>query len=386
MDLKCLSCDNSNESKLLDIHATPEIIEKLNFVSCLNFELNGVYRLCKQCDSELNISYEFKKRCQSIHSSLISEFSNDYWNESSQMDDKDEPIDFNDYLNEILIPETCLEELAINDDIIEKKEQVFTEEALEVNENTCRFCFIEFNSPEQVANHIISHENEVQPYRCPECNSRFKTKGYRRDHFRIHSKICPYQCRFCEISFKSTSNRSRHEMKHHPHQKRELKKSEEMNVKSISKVVQTKSPIQVTRKGIKMYSCSFCEKSFLRHDNLKRHEAIHSDARNFKCTECEKAFKTSEMMRSHLKIHFKNYSCTDCDKKFNSSRSLETHQRTHQGIRPFTCNISKCGKDYTSKKGLREHQRKHHAKQPIPQAIPIKVNTKSKRQTARKPK
>lgn len=40
MDLKCLSCDNSNESKLLDNHATPEIIEKLNFVSCLNFEVN----------------------------------------------------------------------------------------------------------------------------------------------------------------------------------------------------------------------------------------------------------------------------------------------------------------------------------------------------------
>lgn len=330
-------------------------------------QLNGVYRLCKQCDSELNISYEFKKRCQSIHSSLISDFSNDYWNESNRMDDKDEPIDFNDYLNEILIPETCLEELAINDDIIVKKEQVFTEDALEVNENTCRFCFIEFNSPEQVANHIISHENEIQPYRCPECNSRFKTKGYRRDHFRIHSKICPYQCRFCEISFKSTSNRSRHEMKHHPHQKKELKKNEETNVKSISKVVQMKSeviPIPVSRKGVKMYNCSFCDKTFLRHDNLKRHEAIHSDARNFKCTECEKAFKTSEMMRSHLKTHFKNYSCTDCDKKFNSSRSLESHQRTHQGIRPFTCNISKCGKDYTSSKGLREHQRKHHAKQP----------------------
>lgn len=40
MDLKCLSCDNSNESKLLDNQAAPEVIEKLNFVSCLNFEVN----------------------------------------------------------------------------------------------------------------------------------------------------------------------------------------------------------------------------------------------------------------------------------------------------------------------------------------------------------
>lgn len=40
MDLKCLSCNNSNESKLLNNDTTPEVIEKLNFVSCLNFEVN----------------------------------------------------------------------------------------------------------------------------------------------------------------------------------------------------------------------------------------------------------------------------------------------------------------------------------------------------------
>lgn len=39
MDLKCLSCDNSDESKLLDNHVAPAVIEKLNFVSCLNFEV-----------------------------------------------------------------------------------------------------------------------------------------------------------------------------------------------------------------------------------------------------------------------------------------------------------------------------------------------------------
>lgn len=55
--------------------------------------------------------------------------------------------------------------------------------------NSCKFCYLEFENEEARDEHEIIHSNESQPFRCPQqsCKSRFKTKNYLKDHFRVHS-------------------------------------------------------------------------------------------------------------------------------------------------------------------------------------------------------
>jgi KRAB domain-containing zinc finger protein len=166
-----------------------------------------------------------------------------------------------------------------------------TTDCNDLKPNSCKFCYVEFDNEEEKNEHEVVHQNESQPYRCPQtsCKSRFKTKNYLKDHFRVHTNERPYSCRFCEIAFKSTSNRSRHEKKSHPREY-QIKKLQEIEKgitpkgkQPVEKEVagnsdeteeQPESNRKVSKRGNKEYSCRFCDKTFRRCDNWRRHEAI----------------------------------------------------------------------------------------------------------------
>ena len=56
-------------------------------------------------------------------------------------------------------------------------------------------------------------------------------------------------------------------------------------------------------KGIKEYSCSFCEKDFMQKQHLVMHERRHRGDKRYKCDKCEKAFVEPAGLRNHLKVH-----------------------------------------------------------------------------------
>ena len=105
--------------------------------------------------------------------------------------------------------------------------------------------------------------------------------------------------------------------------------------------------------------CIICGKLFSTSCGLKRHEASHSDIKQFKCEECPRAFKTKpELIKHQKKTHLGviPLCCELCGKCFWERRNLVEHQLTHSGEKPYAC--THCEYRCAHKGSLYKHLRK----------------------------
>ncbi|KAG8004786.1 hypothetical protein GBF38_010574 [Nibea albiflora] len=107
------------------------------------------------------------------------------------------------------------------------------------------------------------------------------------------------------------------------------------------------------------FSCSQCEKRFLRKKNLQEHLRIHTGEKPYGCSVCMKYFSCSGSLRKHLRIHTgeKPFSCSVCGNRFTESGHLKVHMRTHTGEKPFSCSV--CGKSFTWRQSFNNHMKYH---------------------------
>jgi KRAB domain-containing zinc finger protein len=106
--------------------------------------------------------------------------------------------------------------------------------------------------------------------------------------------------------------------------------------------------------------CKICNASFKSIGNLKRHNLIHIDDRNYLCDSCPKCFKSENALKIHKNsVHaaVKVYvSCPHC-KIILQEKNLKIHihnQHTEEGQKkPFTC--SECSKTFKNEFLLKRH-------------------------------
>lgn len=107
-------------------------------------------------------------------------------------------------------------------------------------------------------------------------------------------------------------------------------------------------------------SCHLCNSTFLRK-SLATHMLIHNDLRPYSCNICNRAFRTKWNLRMHQWTHMsrthKPFKCTQCKSAFYLKHEWEAHVRSHNGVRPFTCN--ECGKQFIRKKHCMRHMAEH---------------------------
>lgn len=143
--------------------------------------------VCKDCNEELRVSFNFKKRCLEI-------FANVYEHPIGHQNDDDDftcldglldqtlhEDDNSLNLNDLLIPEVCLGNTTLS--------------VLDVSDNTkCRYCFLELDSKSECLSHMEIHKGDDKPYKCPQegCDSSFKARKNLKDHYL--GKYCVIAC------------------------------------------------------------------------------------------------------------------------------------------------------------------------------------------------
>ena len=109
--------------------------------------------------------------------------------------------------------------------------------------------------------------------------------------------------------------------------------------------------------------CPICNKIFSTLGNMRNHiMTIHQNYRPFKCTfpGCNKSYSIESRYQVHLRTHNgqKPFMCQICNKTFNEKGNLKTHLRFHSELRPFKC--PNCSKRYKTKGHLKDHVEIQH--------------------------
>nr|XP_019958028.1 PREDICTED: zinc finger protein 347-like [Paralichthys olivaceus] len=82
--------------------------------------------------------------------------------------------------------------------------------------------------------------------------------------------------------------------------------------------------------GEKRFSCTYCDKSFMRFSQLKEHLRSHTGEKPFSCAQCGRSFTKQCNLIRHAVVHSgeKPYECSLCGKCFTQRSSLKSHQKT----------------------------------------------------------
>nr|XP_046264603.1 zinc finger protein 184 [Scatophagus argus]XP_046264604.1 zinc finger protein 184 [Scatophagus argus] len=82
--------------------------------------------------------------------------------------------------------------------------------------------------------------------------------------------------------------------------------------------------------------------------------------KRFSCTYCNKGFVRFSQLGEHLRSHTgeKPFSCLQCGRSFTKQCNLIRHAVVHSGEKPFECSL--CGKSFTQRSSLKSHQKTAH--------------------------
>lgn len=143
-----------------------------------------------------------------------------------------------------------------------------------VTKYMCRYCARQFESPDDMKQHIASHSKpgRVSNHSCYVCGKTYSTPSKLQRHVRVHSGERPYPCNVCGRRFTRSDHVKQHLRTHLPQKEKN--------------------------------TCRICSMKFNARQSLYNHlQQAHNINQIFTCSKCGEAFDDSEKLQSHKTTH-----------------------------------------------------------------------------------
>lgn len=223
----------------------------------------------------------------------------------------------------------------------------------------CKECDYETTVLAALSIHMLRHTDKAElPFKCNDCDKRFRKAIDLQEHYNIHSGDKPFVCQLCGSAFYLRRQLSAHCRRMHPEMKANKVTSTACDI--CGRVLATKRSLfrhKESHNPTKLYLCDYCGKSLSSAEHLKKHRRIHTGEKPYVCDICGKGFTDSENLRMHRRVHTgeKPYKCDQCPKAFSQRSTLTIHKRGHTGERPYVCQI--CNRGFSCQGNLTTHQK-----------------------------
>ncbi|XP_037644107.1 protein suppressor of hairy wing-like isoform X2 [Sebastes umbrosus] len=172
-------------------------------------------------------------------------------------------------------------------------------------------------------------EYKIKPFSCNICGKRCVTETSLKNHSRIHDETYDHPCKYCHVTFKTRVDKLKHEQTHQdnkdPYRCPDCPETFATGKKRSIHLL-------ANHRTTKEYKCGVCGIVFQDVHHLRRHSVVHTGLKPYKCSVCQRGFNQSNHLKSHMRLHTgeRPYKCRHCDKSFNHNVSLKSHvQRYH---------------------------------------------------------
>ena len=219
---------------------------------------------------------------------------------------------------------------------------------------------------------------------CDLCSSSFGTKGDLTRHLEsVHYKE-RIECQECSMTFTRLDTFKLHKRRKHavahktedPRRKCPLCKTYLSCMSALKRHLRT---ICIGETEAETFSCHYCESTFSRNHDLKRHKRNRNNkdgSAKFMCAICDKEFCIRKLMMVHskeahpsnieklckvAKVHHEvkedegtmTYECEYCGKRFEREDSVMKHKVTHNVVEKIEC--EKCHAKFSLMQSYKRH-------------------------------
>lgn len=353
--------------------------EKLLYVAGVNLLEDQSHYICNHCVKELEISYNFKKKCEQAEKLLVEEKIKIDTEIKENVEaipieiveeefEEDEPDNIS--LSELVDPSE-------NQDLSVAKSKK-ARKAARARNIECEMCDKKYLHFDSLKVHYRREHKNKKSYSCDRCQRQFFIRKQLEDHksqcpklandpskplpINEPAKIDGESLSFCCHCGKTMGTRY---LSKHIHDIHTVRKDEipDLICDLCGEKYKTRNGIldHMRRRHLfSEYQCHFCREIFTSYGIRRNHEIhFHTFKYKYECQICSHKFIVNRDFRKHMITHTgeKNYLCTICGKRLSRKSVLDLHMATHTDIRPFSCNT--CTASFKTRKALRVHQNVH---------------------------
>ena len=159
------------------------------------------------------------------------------------------------------------------------------------------------------------------------CERAFKTQVALKSHLDIHAGIKNYVCSECGFAFRSKQELKGHILRKHSQVKKTLPC--EICGKLFRHMSNLKSHFNIHKaQSERQHRCQECNITFKSELTLKNHMVLHDPSRPFKCNKCPLRYKNKDAWVSHQSSHDNpQFSCQFCDVSYTRKDNLKRHMK-----------------------------------------------------------